>query len=117
MCGRAGSEPGGSRLKLLLRSLGFALFSGLFEVGDLIVGSHNHYLPAFLLEFSNIAIAEFRAPLESRWVVTFYVIERPVGMKSRHVLAEFVNMAFHDYAGLRLGHRRIGLGSLRVTEG
>lgn len=33
-------------------------------------------------------------------------------MKSRHVLAELVNMTFHDYAGLTLYNRTIGSGSL-----
>ena len=28
----------------------------------MVIGSHNHHLPAFLLKFSNINIAEFRAP-------------------------------------------------------
>lgn len=82
---------------LLLRP-GLTLFSGVFEVGDFIVGSHNHYLPSLFLKLSNIAIAEFRTPFESCWVVAFNVIKRPVGMISRHILAELVNMAFHDYA-------------------
>jgi hypothetical protein len=42
-----------------------ALLSGVLKVGDLVVGSHDHHLPAFLLELSNITVAEFRAPLES----------------------------------------------------
>ena len=82
---------------LLLR-LGLTLFSGVFEVGDFIIGSHNHYPPSLFLKLSNIAIAEFRTPFEPWWVIAFNVIKRPVGMKSRHILAELVNMAFHDYA-------------------
>jgi len=50
---------------LSFHSLGLALFSGFFEVGDLVIGSHNHYLPALLLKLSNLTIAEFRAPFES----------------------------------------------------
>ncbi len=102
-------------------SLGeLTLFSGVFEVGDLIIGSHNYYFPAFFLKLANITVAEFRAPFESCWVIAFYVIERPVGMKSRHILAELVNMAFYDYARLRLRCIRFGsfgLGRLRVIEG
>ncbi len=50
---------------LSFQSLGLALFSGVFEVGGFVIGSHNNYLPAFLLKVSNITIAEFRAPFES----------------------------------------------------
>lgn len=105
-----------------LHSLRLALFSGVFEVGDLIIGCHNHYFPAFFLKLANITIAEFRTPFESCWVIAFYVIERPVGMKSRHILAELVNMAFHYHARLHLRLRRIRFGSFRlrslcVTEG
>ena len=99
------------------RRWGLALFSSVFEVGVFVVGSHDHYLPAFLLEFSNISIAEFRPPFESLWVITFHIIERAMRMKSRHVLAELVNMPFHYYARLTLRLRCIGFGSLRVTEG
>jgi hypothetical protein len=48
-----------------LPHLGLALFPGVLEVGDLIIRSHNHDLPAFFLKFSNITVAEFRAPFES----------------------------------------------------
>jgi len=106
----------------LVYSPRLTLFSGVFEVGDFVIGSHSHYLPAFFLELSYITVAQFRTPFESWGVIAFYVVERPMGVKSRHILAELGNMAFHDYAGRGLGRCciafwRFWLGSLRVREG
>ena len=49
----------------IIHNLRLALFSGVFEVRELVIGFHNHYLPTFLLKLPNITIAEFRAPFES----------------------------------------------------
>ena len=92
------------KLLISFRGLGLALFSGSFQVGGLIIRSNNHYLSTILLKLSNLAIAEFRAPVESWGVIAFEIVERPVGMKSRHVLTELVNMTRDDYASLTLRH-------------
>jgi len=70
-----------------------------------------------LLKLSNIAVAEFRTPFESWWVIAFHIVERPMSVKSRHVLAELVNMTLHDYARLTVCPRWVGLGSLHVSKG
>src|SRR5580692_6459520 len=91
--------------------VGLALLSSIFEVSDFIIGPHHHDLPAFLLNVSYIAISEFRTPLVSRGVVTFYIVEGSVRMNPRHVLSELRNMTFHNDASLTF--RLVGFGSLR----
>lgn len=77
-----------------------ALLSRVFEIGDLIIGAHDFHLSRFLLDLSNVTIAEFRTPLVPWRVIAFYVIERAVGMESSHVLAKLMNVTLHDHAGL-----------------
>jgi hypothetical protein len=101
----------------LFRCLGLALFSGVFEVGGLVIGSNDYDLPALMLKLAHITIAEFGTPFESWRVIPFHVIKRPMGMRSGHILAELVNMATDDDAGLTLRHWCIEFGSLRVATG
>ncbi len=42
-----------------------ALFSSIFEISGIVIWPQHNHLPAFFLEFSDILVAKFRAPLKT----------------------------------------------------